>query len=98
MNSHILKKPVITEKSIQLASTQNTYTFQVDKLANKQQIKQIVEELYGVEVIRINTTVRNATVKKTGKRRLAKRVDRVKKAMVTLKKDQSIDLFDIHNE
>lgn len=98
MNSHILKKPIITEKSIQLASTGNVYTFEVDKLANKQQIKQAVEELYQVEVIKINTTTRNATVKKTGKRRLAKKIGRVKKAMVMLKKDQAIDLFDIYNE
>lgn len=98
MNPHILKKPIITEKSIQLASIGNVYTFEVDKLANKQQIKQAIEELYAVEVIGVNTTLRNATTKKTGKRRLKKKIARVKKAMVALKKDQSIDLFDIHNK
>ncbi|MBU0576553.1 50S ribosomal protein L23 [Patescibacteria group bacterium] len=98
MNPHILKKPIITEKSIHLASTQNVYTFEVDKLANKQQIKQAVEELYEVKVTGVNTTTKNATLKKTGKRRLFKRIERVKRAMVVLKKGQTIDLFDTYKE
>ena len=97
MNPHLLKKPVVTEKSIGLANTQNVYTFEVASIANKQQVKQAIEELYGVTVVRVNTTTRNASVKKTGKRRLYKKIGRVKKAMVELKKGDSIDLFDIYN-
>jgi large subunit ribosomal protein L23 len=98
MNPHILKKPIITEKSVQLASTGNTYTFKVDRLANKQQIKQAIEDLYEVTVLRVNTTTRNAQIKKTGKRRLGKLISPIKKAMVTLKAGESIDLFDIQSE
>jgi len=98
MNPYILKRPIITEKSMQLANVHNTYTFEVDRLANKQQLKEAVEELYGVTVLRINTTTRNSGVKKTGKRRLNKQVGQVKKAMVTLKEGDHIELFDIYNE
>ncbi len=98
MNPYILKKPIITEKSMSLANTSNVYTFEVDRLANKQQIKEAVEKLYGVTVLNVNTTTRNAHVKKTGKRRLAKQVAQVKKAMVSLKEGDHIELFDIYNE
>lgn len=97
MNPYILKRPVITEKSMQLANTHNTYTFEVSRLSNKQQIKEAVEELYGVTVLRINTTTRNASSKKTGKRRLSKTVSQTKKAMITLKAGENIELFDIYN-
>ena len=98
MNPYILKRPIITEKSMQLANISNTYTFEVDRLANKQQLKEAVEELYSVTVLRVNTTTRNASVKKTGKRRLKKQVGQVKKALITLKEGDHIELFDIHNQ
>jgi len=98
MNPYILKRPIITEKSMQLANVSNTYTFEVDRLANKQQLKEAIEELYSVTVLRVNTTTRNISLKKTGKRRLAKKVAQIKKAMITLKKGDSIELFDIHNQ
>ena len=98
MNPYILKRPIITEKSMQLANARNTYTFEVDRLANKQQIKEAVEELYGVTVLGVNTTTKNSSVKKTGKRRLKKSIAQVKKAMVALKEGDQIELFDIHNE
>ena len=98
MNPYILKKPVVTEKSMSLANTRNTYTFEVDRLANKQQIKEAVEKLYGVTVTRVNTTTRNAHLKKTGRRRLTKEIAPIKKALVTLKEGDQIELFDIYNE
>ncbi len=51
----IQKKPVITEKMTALGEKLNRYGFIVDKRANKLQIKQAVEELYGVEVAAVNT-------------------------------------------
>ena len=98
MNPYILKRPIVTEKSMQLVNTSNTYTFEVDRLANKQQLKKAIEELYGVTVLSVNTTTRNSKVKKTGKRRLNKQIGKVKKAMVTLKEGDHIELFDIYNE
>lgn len=98
MKINVLKKPVITEKSIGLANRENTYTFKVDPRANKHQIKEMIEDLYEVEVIRVNTSTRNPQVKKTGRRRLPKRQGRIKKAMVTLKEGDTIELFDTYRE
>ena len=98
MNMQVLKKPVITEKSLGLANTRNAYTFEVDRHATKDQIKMAIEETYGVKVVRINTTTRSADLARTGRRRLTRSVAPVKKAMVTLKDGDTIALFDIYNE
>ena len=98
MKTHFLKRPIITEKAIGLANKYNTYTFEVDPVANKNQIKALIEELYEVEVIKVNTTIRAPQVKKTGRRRLPKRIGRIKKALVTLKKGDAIEIFDTYRE
>jgi len=67
----IVEYPVITEKAVNLISSDNRITFVVNKTANKAQIKEAVEKLYSVKVQKIN-------VLKDRKNR--------KKAMVTLKK------------
>jgi ribosomal protein L23 len=67
----IVEYPVITEKSVNLISSDNRITFVVNKTANKAQIRDAVEKLYNVKVQKIN-------VLKDRKNR--------KKAMVTLKK------------
>lgn len=53
----IVKHPVSTEKSIKGIETENKLTFIVDRHATKPEIKQEIEALYGVKVIRINTVV-----------------------------------------
>ena len=60
--SEIIKRPIITEKSMLLVEQQNKYTFSVDKRANKVQIKKAVEELFNVTVVKVNTM--NTTPKK----------------------------------
>jgi len=52
---NIILKPVITEKMTGLGEKLNRYGFVVHKKANKLQIKQAVEELYGVDVVSVNT-------------------------------------------
>ena len=96
MNPYIIKKPVITEKSLNLASTQNKYIFEVDKLANKDQIKVAIQEFFGVEVKDVNTIRRNKTIKKTGKKRMKVIVPQVKKAIVQLKEGHKIEMFDFN--
>ena len=54
MNYEIIKAPVITEKTNNLAS-ENVYVFKVDKKANKTQIKQAIESKFGVKVESVNT-------------------------------------------
>lgn len=95
MNPYIVIKPVITEKSVRLANTNNTYTFVVQTTANKSQISDAVEQLYSVNVVRIRTVVNQKETKRTGRRRTTVTTGKTKKALVTLKEGQSIDLFDI---
>jgi large subunit ribosomal protein L23 len=95
MNAHILKRPVITEKTLFLANTTNAYTFEVDPTATKTQIAETVEKLFDVKVTGISTVMRGRSLQRTGKRRLRTLVPRKKKAIVTLAKGQSIALFDI---
>ena len=85
----IILSPVVTEKSTNLNAL-NKLTFKVAKDANKNTIKTSIEKLYKVEVIKINTIlskpkikiVRGKIGKKTG----------YKKAIVTLKEGQTIDV------
>lgn len=60
----VVEFPVITEKAVDLISTQNRLTFIVNKKANKKQIKEAVEKLYNVKVKTINTLVDRKSRKK----------------------------------
>ncbi|MBU0974552.1 50S ribosomal protein L23 [Patescibacteria group bacterium] len=98
MNPYIVVKPVITEKSLRLANTDNTYVFEVQMTSNKNQIKEAIEKLFEVKVERIRTIVNQRELKRTGKKRMMVKFGKTKKALVTLKSGQSIDLFDISEE
>ncbi|MDE6352160.1 MAG: 50S ribosomal protein L23, partial [Muribaculaceae bacterium] len=50
-------QPIVTEQATQLTERLNRYTFRVSLEANKYQIKDLVEKLYGVKVINVNTLV-----------------------------------------
>jgi len=95
MNISVIKKPVITEKSLLLASKSNTYVFQVERLANRKQVAEAVSEIFKVEVLSVRTTVSHKKVQRTGKRRMSTISAPTKKAFVTIKKGQTIALFDI---
>jgi len=93
LNSHdIIRKPVITEKSMAQMATK-TYTFIVDIHANKVQIKKAVEEVFGVKVADVKTIRTMGKIKRVGVH-VGKRPD-YKKAMVTLSVDsKSIEFFE----
>lgn len=95
MNHTLLKRPVITEKSVAMAQNQNVYTFEVDRLANKAQIKSLIEELYGVHVLDINTIRKYRVKKATGRKRLSSLAGLTKKALVHLQPGETIELFDL---
>ena len=86
----VIIRPVITEHSYDMMS-KNVYTFEVAKTANKIEIAQAVEEIFDVKVVKVNTLI----VKPKPKRvRLQPGYTRSwKKAMVTLKDGDSIELF-----
>ncbi|NPA86216.1 MAG: 50S ribosomal protein L23 [bacterium] len=60
----IIVRAHVTEKSLRLLETQNTLTFIVDRRANKQQIKQAVEQLFGVKVEKVRTLITPENEKK----------------------------------
>ena len=88
----IIIKPVLSEKSY--ADIPNKkYTFIVDKKANKTEIKQAVEEVFGVKVAPVNTVNADGKFKRQGKSEGYK--SDYKKAYVQLKADsKSIEFFD----
>ncbi len=81
--------PVVTEKSTNLSS-QNKVVFKVNDNANKINLKKNIEKLFKVNVIKINI-INKKSLKKFTRGRYA-RVKGYKKAIITLKKGQSIDL------
>jgi large subunit ribosomal protein L23 len=89
----IILEPVVSEKSYDLIQDLNTYTFIVDKRANKTQIRQAIAEIFDVRVTRVNTMNRKGKVKRTGWK-TGKRRD-TKRALVTLAVGSSIDIFEV---
>ncbi len=93
MTAHdIIKRPVVTEQSM-AQMQEKKYTFEVDKRANKIQIRQAVEEIFGVKVKSVNTINVLGKFKRMG-RNEGKRAD-WKKAIVTLTENsKTIEFFD----
>ncbi|QMU56796.1 MAG: 50S ribosomal protein L23 [Boseongicola sp.] len=85
----VIRKPIITEKST-MASEAGAVVFEVSIDANKPQIKEAVEGLFGVKVKAVNTTITKGKVKRF-RGQLGKRKD-VKKAYVTLEDGNTIDV------
>lgn len=90
---HIIKKPLITEKSSLQKEVGQVVTFAVALDANKIEIKQAVEKAFDVKVKNVNTVLVAGKVKRVG-RQFGKRSN-WKKAFVTLEKGNSIDFFGV---
>ncbi|HHW69684.1 MAG TPA: 50S ribosomal protein L23 [Tenericutes bacterium] len=86
----VIKAPIISEKTADLAQNNNTITFSVDVKANKTQIKQAVEKIFNVKVESVNTINVKPKTKRVGK--YVGKTNRVKKAIVKLKEGSSIEL------
>ena len=91
----LMIKPVITEKATKLNDKPKVYTFRVSPEANKYQIKQLVEEMYGVKVTRVNTAVVRGKNKSrwTKSGLLRGKTNTWKKAFVTIGDDQNINFL-----
>ncbi len=91
----IIVKPVITEKMTAQGEKFNRYGFVVAKTANKVEIKQAVEKLYGVSVLAVNTQnyVGKVKSRNTTQGLAIGRVNKNKKAVVTLKQGETIDFY-----
>ena len=88
-------KPIVTEKATRLTESLNRYTFRVSPEATKEQIKALVEDLYGVKVTKVNTMI----VRPRRKQRYTKgglikgATAEWKKALVSVAEGQTIDFF-----
>ena len=90
----VIKRPIVTEKST-LQAVQNKYTFEVDERATKDEVKRAVERSFGVKVLDVKTAnVKGKEVRAGRRRGFSKRPD-WKKATVTLKEGDKIELFEV---
>ena len=87
----VLKKPVLTEKTMTLQANENKYTFDVDVNANKVEIKQAVEAMFGVKVESVNVMNVRPKAKRMGK--YEGRTNRRRKAIVKLAEGNEINYF-----
>ena len=90
----MLKKPILTEKTMQLAS-RGVFTFEVDAQADKRRIAGSVAGMYKVSVREVRTVIMHGKPRRTGKRRSVIRKPDWKKAFVRLADGQTIDAFQI---
>jgi large subunit ribosomal protein L23 len=88
----VVLRPLVTEKGYHRAEHQNTYFFEVHKLANKLQIKEAVEFLFEVKVDEVRTQTRHGK-KVRGRRGTAGQRSDWKKAVVKLHPDHKINYF-----
>lgn len=97
VTSYIIKKPIITEKS--LADAQNgIFTFKVDRDATKIQLKEAIEKMFNVHVQAITTAVIKGKKRFVGRRRQLIYQSSIKKARVKLAPSEKIDLFEVRGE
>lgn len=87
----VIIRPIVSEKSY-AGLELNTYTFQVDPRANKTEIKEAVQEIWGVRVLKVNTINRKGKSKRF-RFTMGKRADQ-KRAIVTLAEGDSIEIFE----
>jgi large subunit ribosomal protein L23 len=88
---NIVIRPLITEQGMHFANTKGAYSFEVNRRANKSQIKNAVEKIYGVKVMKVRTANHRGKYRRKG--RNFGRTPSWKKAVVFLESDYHIDLF-----
>lgn len=92
LESHqVLLRPLVTEKGVHRASRNNQYAFQIHRDATKFDVKQAVEDLFGVKVKKVRTQTRKGKLRRY-KFRFGRTSD-WKKAIVQLHEDHRIDFF-----
>ena len=87
----VLRRPLITEKNTMLQA-QGKYVFEIAREANKQQIKQAVEKAFKVKVLAVNVMTAPGKTRRVGRRQVL--TQSRKKAIVTLKPGDKIELFE----
>ena len=89
--NEVLLAPVVSEKSYAQIESTNTYSFRIHPDAHKTQVRQAVEELFGVHVVRVNISKVQPKPKRRGVHKGTKQG--WKKAIVQLQPGQTIEIF-----
>jgi large subunit ribosomal protein L23 len=87
----VLRRPLVTEKNTALQA-QGKYGFEVDKEANKEQVKEAVEKAFKVSVTAVNIMMVRGREKRVGRKKVV--ASSWKKAVVTLKTGDKIQIFE----
>ncbi len=87
----VIVRPIVTEQGMHFANVKGAYSFEVNKMANKTEIKNAVERIYGVKVEKVRTA--NRVGKRRRKGRVMGTTSAWKKAVVYLEGEHHIDLF-----
>jgi large subunit ribosomal protein L23 len=87
----VLRRPLVTEKNTALQA-QGKYGFEVDKDANKEQVKEAVEKAFKVSVTAVNMMTVRGREKRVGRKKVT--ASSWKKAVVTLKTGDKIQIFE----
>ena len=87
----VIRRPVITEKSMDHVKGQNRYAFEVSLKSNKQEIKDVVQRIFKVKVLTVKTMIMHGKMKRLGRSQV--KSANWKKALVSLVEGQTIDLF-----
>ena len=88
----VLKRPIITEKSMRQQEELNQYTFEIDPRANKRQVKEAVEKLFGVKVTKVRIINLPGKTRRWGRK--VSRTSPRRKAVVTLAPGDKISFFE----
>ncbi len=89
--TEVLIRPIVTERSYRLIEMQK-YTFEVDKRSSKEEIAMAVEQAFSVKVLQVNTVSMKGKLKRQG--RTSGYTKNWKKAIVTLKEGDRIEIFE----
>jgi large subunit ribosomal protein L23 len=90
----VIRRPMVTEKSNYQSSKLHQYTFEVDKHATRTLVKDAIETLFDVEVVRVNILNTAAKRSRRRNRRLLVRDPGFKKAIVTLAEGSTLEIFE----
>jgi large subunit ribosomal protein L23 len=91
----VLRRPLVTEKTSQQSSQHTQYSFEVHKQATRTMVKDAIETLFDVQVVKVN--ILNTAAKRGRRarsRRLLVRKPAFKKAIVTLAEGQTLEIFE----
>jgi large subunit ribosomal protein L23 len=91
----IIVKPLISERSLSMIDTFNKYSFIINTSVSKVELANYIEKTFSVSVLDVRTINVNGKLVRFGKKRTPGRRKSYKKAIITLKKGDKINLFDI---